>query len=171
VTTDGGRVEVRFEDPRAAADPAFLNITAWQGRGLVVDRLERVSEGVYGSTREIPLDGSWKTLVRLQDGRTLVGLPLWAPADAAIPAPEIRVAEGRPQPFVGELEFLQRERKDAAAWLWTTANVVIGLIFLTFFCLLAWGTARVARSAREHDERPAPPAAPAAAPPREPVPA
>ena len=71
-----------------------MTILAWQGRmqndrGLVIDRLKQVGPGHYVSNRPLPVWGSWKTLLRVQDGRTMTAVPIWAPADDAIPAPEI----------------------------------------------------------------------------------
>jgi hypothetical protein len=34
----------------------------------------------------VPVDGDWKTLLRLHDGRTLAATPVFLPADAAIDA-------------------------------------------------------------------------------------
>ena len=49
--------------PRDAADDAeWLTVTAWQGGGLVVDRLERVGPGGYRTTEPIPVHGNWKAL-------------------------------------------------------------------------------------------------------------
>jgi hypothetical protein len=42
--------------PRSAADHAeWLNVTGWQGGGSVVDSLHRVAEGVYRTTKPIPV--------------------------------------------------------------------------------------------------------------------
>ena len=80
---------VRF-NPRDAADHArWLTATSWQGGGLVVDRLKRVSEGVYRTTQPVPVNGDWKTLIRFHSGRSLQGLPVYLPADSAIPVPGV----------------------------------------------------------------------------------
>ena len=51
--------EVRLDPPDAADDANWLYLLGWQGRrDRVVDRLERVGDGVYRSTRPIPLDGT-----------------------------------------------------------------------------------------------------------------
>ena len=41
---------VRLDPPDAGDDAEWLTATAWQGDGLVVDRLERVGQGVYRTT-------------------------------------------------------------------------------------------------------------------------
>ena len=73
--------------PRDAADGAqWLTITAWQGGGFVLDRLERVGPGVFRSTKPIPVHGNWKALLRLHRGDSLQAVPIYLPRDPAIPA-------------------------------------------------------------------------------------
>src|SRR5947209_10759221 len=74
-------------DPRNAANSAqWLTVTAWQGGGLVVDRLHRLREGQYQTTKPIPISGNWKAILRIDNGRALKALPIYLPADPAIPA-------------------------------------------------------------------------------------
>ena len=40
--------------PTSLDDPAWVQITSWQGHGLVVDALERTGEGEYRTTQPIP---------------------------------------------------------------------------------------------------------------------
>ena len=77
----GGHVAARVElSPRDAADDArWLTVTAWQGGGFVLDRLERTGPGTYRTTRPIPVDGEWKALLRLHHRQL-------APGRAALPA-------------------------------------------------------------------------------------
>jgi hypothetical protein len=44
---------VRIDPASASSGTAWLTATAWQGGGLVVDRLERVGDGVFRSTRPL----------------------------------------------------------------------------------------------------------------------
>src|SRR5215208_3012085 len=60
---------VRIDPADAASSPAWLTATAWQGGGLVVDRLHSVGDGVYRTTQPIPVHGEWKATIRLQNGR------------------------------------------------------------------------------------------------------
>jgi hypothetical protein len=46
---------VAVDPPSAAADAKWLTMTAWQGGGLVGDRLGRVREGVYRTSEPIPV--------------------------------------------------------------------------------------------------------------------
>ncbi len=37
----------------------------------------------------MPLGGEWKSMLRVQKDRQLASVPVFLPADAAIPAPEV----------------------------------------------------------------------------------
>jgi hypothetical protein len=121
----------------------WLTATAWQGGGLVVDRLRETSPGVYRSTQPLPVDGDWKTMIRLHKGTALTALPVYLPSDPAIPVGEIPAPARFERPFGNERKLLQRERKTAAGWLWGAAYGVVLVAALGFLVLLAWGVHRV----------------------------
>ena len=77
---------VRLSPPDAGSSAQWLTVTAWQGGGLVVDRLQRVGDGVYRTTQPIPVYGKWKAMLRMENGRAVVASPIFLPADPAIPA-------------------------------------------------------------------------------------
>lgn len=145
--------------------PDWLTILSWQGRmnndrGLVIDRLAKVGPGHYRSTQPVPVWGEWKTLLRVQDGRTMTAVPIWEPADAAIPAPEVPALPSSTRPFVLEVTILQRERdQNAPAWLFTAGGIVV--LFLTLMVIggLTWGAGRLNNSIAEpepvEDKQPA----------------
>jgi hypothetical protein len=137
--------EVRV-DPRSGADDAYwLAAISWQGGGLVVDRLERTAPGVYRTTEPLPVTGEWKTMIRLHTDNALSALPIYLPADPAIPVEGIPAQQRLERPFGPEQQLLQRERKaEVAGWLWATGYAVVLAIALGFLALLAWGVHRVA---------------------------
>ncbi len=146
--------EVRVTPPDGADDAEWLTATAWQGGGLVVDPLQRVSEGVYRTTRPVPITGDWKTMIRLHRGNALTALPIYLPADPAIPVEGIPARGRLERPFGPERELLQRERRtDAPGWLWGVAYSVILAIALAFLASLAWGVHRVSSAAAARGER------------------
>jgi hypothetical protein len=158
-----GEVAVRLEPADAARDAAWLQVTAWQGGGLVVDRVERGPDGAWHTTRPIPLDGDWKVTLRLQEGRAVFGAPIRLPADPAIPVGAVPLPGGDERALVPDRTLLQRELKgDIPGWLWGGASAVVLLLALGLLGTLAWGLGRVARHAKRPD------AAPPAAPPRSP---
>ena len=134
-------------------DPEWVTILAWQGglandRGLVIDRLERVGPGHYRSTRPIPVWGSWKTLLRVQDGTTMAAAPIFLAADPGIGADELPAQMSMARDFVPEITVLQRERNlDHPAWLFNVASLVVLVCTLALITVLSWGAARI--NARE----------------------
>jgi hypothetical protein len=150
---DGGEkrtvaATARFDPPSAAEDAEWLTATAWQGDGLVVDRLERVREGVYRTTEPIPVHGNWKSMIRLQRGNAVDAVPIYMPEDDAIPAPEVPASAQFTREFIPDSEVLQREQKtDVAGWLTAAAYSVVAAIALALLALLAWGLHRLAVTA------------------------
>ncbi|WP_328398266.1 hypothetical protein [Nocardia sp. NBC_00416] len=133
-------------------DPEWIQILAWQGgvgrdspgQGLVVDQLRRAGEGHYVSTNPVPVHGTWKTILRVQDGRTLTALPIFMAADPGIGAAEIPALDSFTRPFVSEITVLQRERSfDHPGWLFTAASLVVLVCSLILIGALSWGAARI----------------------------
>jgi hypothetical protein len=142
--------DVQINPPNLIKDnPDWVSITSWQGkmenhRGLVVDRLERVGPGHYRTTEPIPVWGSWKTLLRVQDGYTMTAVPIYEPADAAIPAPEVPADASITRPFVLENTILQRERDPSAPeWLFTAGSILVLIFTLMVISALTWGAGRI----------------------------
>jgi hypothetical protein len=143
-----GIVTVRL-DPAPAADGAeWFQAISWQGGGLVIDDMRATGEpGVYRTGGPVPLHGDWKTLVRLHNGNSLTGLPVYLPADEAIPVKEVPASDGATREFVADHEILQREQLTAAPALWAVAYGVVLTITLSFLALIAWGLHRLAVTA------------------------
>ena len=161
-----GDVEVqlsRASGQPAVDDPAWVQMTAWQGDGLVVQPLERTGEGTYRTTEPVPLHGTWKTLLRVHDGRQLYAVPLWLPRDEAIDAEEVPATDGVTRPATPEIEVLQRERElDAPAWLWGASNLVVLVATLAIVATISWGVGRYSRRGGGTPARtPGPPRVPA----------
>jgi hypothetical protein len=140
---------VRIEPPDGAEGAHFLNVTAWQGGGSVVSELERVREGVYRTTEPVPVYGSWKALVRVHTGDSLVGVPIFMPEDRAIPAPEVPAEARFTRDFVRDLALLQRERKDdVPGALSVIAYLVVAAIAAGLIALIAWVLLRLEGAGR-----------------------
>lgn len=139
---------VKLDPPDAGEDAEWLTATAWQGGGLVVDRLERVGPGTYRTTEPIPVHGEWKALIRLHRGDSLYGLPVFLPEDQAIPAEEVPAPASFERAFVADHTILQREQKDAAPGLTAAAYGVVLAIAVGLLGLLAWGLHRLAEAGR-----------------------
>ena len=135
---------VTIDPPQAAEDAKWLTTTAWQGGGLVVDRLTRVREGVYRSNEPIPVYGDWKAEFRLHHGRSLLGVPVYLPNDPAIPAKEVPARASFERPFVRDKQILQREAKEGAGGLTLIGYAIVLLITLSIIALNAWALVRLA---------------------------
>jgi hypothetical protein len=143
----GGRhvsATVTIDPPQAADDAKWLTTTAWQGGGLVVDRLERVREGVYRTHDPVPVYGDWKSEFRLHTGRSLVGVPIYMPDDPAIPAKGVPATATFERPFVRDKQILQREAKPGALGLTLIAYAIVLAITLSIIGLNAWALVRLA---------------------------
>ena len=132
-------------------DPSWVQITSWQGQGLVVDPLEQTGEGQYRTTQPIPIHDDWKALLRLHDGRMLSAVPIYLPADAAIPADEITADDGMTRKAIPEIQILQRELTKSGGGLWLVANLVVLACTLALIAAISWGVARYSRRAGARD--------------------
>jgi hypothetical protein len=144
---DGGRAveaTIRLSPPDAADDPAFLNVTAWQGGASLLDPLRRVGPGVYRTTKPIPVHDGWKAMIRLQRGDGLVAVPIYLPFDRAIPAPEVPATASFTRDFRSDRELLQRERKEGVSGSLTAAAYATVLaIAISLAALIAWILIRI----------------------------
>jgi hypothetical protein len=143
---------VTFSPRDAAEDAEWVTTTAWQGGGLEVERLRKVATGVYETTEPVPVHGSWKTVVRLHDGNSLMGIPIFLPEDPAIPAEGVPATARFERTFVQDNEILQREQKDTAAALPLLGYGAVLAIALGLLALLAWGLHRLAVHAPRRDD-------------------
>ena len=146
------RLRVELEPPDAADDAEWINATAWQGGGSVVEPLEEVGPGVYETDAAIPVYGNWKSTLRLHKDRQVAGLPIFMPADEAIPVKEIPALASFTREFVLDKDNLQREqKKGVSSALVTGAYLLVLLVAVGLVASLAWGLARFARLSRSRD--------------------
>ncbi|UTI65096.1 hypothetical protein NBH00_02535 [Paraconexibacter antarcticus] len=138
---------VRFT-PAAVADKAdWLDGMAWQGDGKrVLAPLRRVAEGVYRTTAALPVSGDWKSSIRLHRGTVMASVPVYLPADAAIPTPEIAAPPRFVRPLQSERSILQRERKhDVPGWLWGVAGLIVLAFVVAILGFTGWCLVRITR--------------------------
>ncbi len=137
---------VKLDPPDAANNAEWFTATAWQGGGSVVDKLKKVGPGIYRTTKPIPVYESWKSTLRLHKGRTVAGMPIYFPADPAIPVKEIPARRHFTRTFVRDKKNLQREQKKGVSPVLTVGAYLIVLgIFAGLIASLAWGLLRFAR--------------------------
>jgi hypothetical protein len=155
-------ITVQLDPADFVDDPAWVQITSWQGDGLVVTPLERTGEGAYRTTEPVPLHGTWKTLLRIHDGRVLTAMPIYLPADEALGEDELPAEDGMTRQAIPEIEILQRELKDTGGGLWTVANLVVLFCTLALIAIISWGVGRYSRRASDREPYPDAPADPPA---------
>ena len=144
---------VRMEPAHLADGAEWLNVTAWQGGGSVIAPLEEVGPGEFRS-EEFPIHDEWKALIRLHTGSAIVAVPLYLPADPAIPAPAVEAEPTFTREFVPDKQILLREAKDTPQWMSVVGNSVLGLIVVVWITVLAWGLRRLdQRSSRRSTRR------------------
>jgi hypothetical protein len=143
-------VTVHLQPADAADHATWFVATSWQGGGTRIAPMVRVSEGVWRSRDAMPLDGKWKSTIRLHRGlHDLVSLPVRMPADPQIGKPEIRVSSGSQAAFVDDEQVLRREeRTDLPDWYWTAGYGALGLVSALELGILAWLLARAGAAAR-----------------------
>jgi hypothetical protein len=151
-------ISVRLDPADLVDDPAWVEITSWQGGGLVVDALERTGEGEYRTTEPIPIHDDWKALLRVHDGRMLTAFPIYLPADAAIPADEIKAEDGMTREAIPEIQILQRELTQSGGGIWLVANLVVLACTLALIAAMSWGVSRYSRMAGAREPLPDTPA-------------
>jgi hypothetical protein len=136
---------VTLDPPDAAEDAWWFQATSWQGgEESIVQQLEPASPGTYRITEPIPVDGTWKTTLRLHEGRRIAGLPIFMPEDPAIPAEAIPAQPTMTREFILDKENLQREQKDdVAGWLTLAAYLGVGLISFALIGVVVWGLTRL----------------------------
>src|SRR4051794_18269044 len=156
------QITAKLDPPDAANNARWFNATAWQGGGEVVNRMKKIGDGLYRTTKPIPVWGKWKATLRLQRGASVLGMAVYFPSDPAIPAPAIPAAATFDRPFVRDKKLLQREQKPGTSGaLWGVAYVAVGAIWFAMLAAMAWGLTRIdsIRSSRrtppaERRERP-----------------
>jgi hypothetical protein len=138
----------RLDPPHATNDAYWFNVTSWQGKHgpAHIDRPDEIGPGVYRINDPIHVDGTWKTTLRLHKGRQLAGLPIFLPADPAIPVTEVPVEAQMTRPFVLDHKNLQREQKpDVPGWLTLVAYLGVGGISFALVFVVGFGLARLER--------------------------
>jgi hypothetical protein len=145
--------DIRINPPDLITeDPNWVSILGWQGglandRGKFVDHLEKVGPGHFRSTAPMPVSGSWKTLLRVHDGRTMAAVPIYLHGDPGIGAAEVPAEASMTRPFVSEITILQRERNpDVPQTLWLIGCLIVLACTLTMIGGLAWGAGRLNRN-------------------------
>jgi hypothetical protein len=140
---------VKISPASATNGREWLTATAWQGGGLVVDRLKKVGPSTWRTTQPLPVYGKWKAMLRMENGRGVRAVPVYLPADPAIPAKGIPATAHFTRPFVRDKKILQREAVGGSTWLATPAYLLLLAIAAVWLVSLGWGLRRLEQTAGE----------------------
>ncbi|MGI8864884.1 MAG: hypothetical protein ACR2JH_10900 [Solirubrobacteraceae bacterium] len=137
---------VTFHPASVVSNPDYVQQLSWQGHTKsIVSMLRRVGPGVYRTVTPLPLSGSWKSLIRMQQGRVRGDVPVYLPADPAIPVAGIPTRSVVTRAVISDTILMQRERKrNVAGWLWSTASGLVLAIIVVLLAIIGWGRNRVA---------------------------
>lgn len=151
---------VHLDPPEAADNATWFDLTSWQGgtgtyhgqiTGQWVVAMHRIAPGVYRSTTPVPVYGQWKTLLRLATVSSLQALPIYMPADPAIPAKAVPAGTTFTRGFVADKKILQREAVGGSPMLEDAAYAALGVIGLIWIGAVAFGLRRLNRGGAARD--------------------
>ncbi|MBV9214328.1 MAG: hypothetical protein JOZ25_11870 [Actinobacteria bacterium] len=164
---------VRLEPADAADGANWLYILGWQGHSpRVVDRLRRVGEGAYRSTRPIPLGGSWKVALRLNRGYERGAVVIRLPVDRGLPhrrqrlpatltrdqlalamrrsaGSELPAPASFTRPFMNDSLIVLRETQGrVGGWVWALGFGLIAALWASAVTALTLALGRLGRRVR-----------------------
>ena len=136
---------VTFRPASVVSKPDYVQQLSWQGHTKSVEALlKRIGPGVYRTTKPLPIDGNWKSLIRMQQGRARADIPIFMPADPAIPVGGIAAKPHVTRALVSDTTLMQRERKKGIpGWVWSAATTAVLLIITVLLIIIGWGLNRV----------------------------
>jgi hypothetical protein len=134
--------------PADAADDAYwFQTSAWQGGGLeLADMVPTGRPGEYRSEEPVPVDGLWKSLLRLHRGAEMMAIPIYLPADPDIDEPEISAID-KVAPFESERDYLLRETHDGNAWFSPLVHLLLIAVCASWAAAFAYAVRRGASGA------------------------
>jgi hypothetical protein len=155
---------VQLEPPQAADRATWFNLTSWQGgtgtyngqiTGQWVVPLRPVpgQPGTFRTTTPVPVYGKWKTLMRLGTVGSLQAIPIYLPADPAIPAKGVPASHRFTRAFEPDKKILQREAVGGSPALQKAAYIALGVIGLVWVGAVSFGLRRLDRVERRPTDR------------------
>jgi len=145
-------VSVQLEPASAAEGASQFGVISWQGGGRVLADFHEVGPGRFVSSKTIPVNGRWKSMVGLQRGDEVMAAPIYLPADPEIGASLIPAQAERRVAFSRNTDVLLREGKDGPAWPALASYAGLTLVV----ALWLWMFARAASVSGPKDPGPGP---------------
>jgi hypothetical protein len=145
-------VTVRLDPPDAAENARWFQASAWQGGNLVLSEMREIAPGTYRTEKPVPVNGNYKTLLRLHRGSEMMAVPVRLPADPEIGKGEVPAVDRR-APFVNERRYLLRETHGGAAWFAIVVDTFLALVAIAWITAFAVVSQRI-RPSSEDAHRP-----------------
>ncbi|MDQ3958037.1 MAG: hypothetical protein M3273_06915, partial [Actinomycetota bacterium] len=146
-------LDVVVEPPSAVEETDMFEVMSWQGGELVVTPLREIGPGSYRAVDPVPVEGDWKSMVRISDKDVMVAVPVFMPEDREIGAGEIPVVPRRTAEFRRDTELLMREAHGGPAWPAMVAYGSILTVALVWIAALTVGFVRVGSRRRRRETR------------------
>lgn len=148
----GAFVDVTLTPADAADDAHWFQATSWQGGGLVLADMIEIEPGRWRSEAPVPVEGLWKSLLRLhRNGTEMMAVPLWFPDDPSIGEPEIPAVD-KTAVFESESQYLLRETEEGDGWLSPIVHSYLALVLLGWLVAFALGVRRIGGESIPVDE-------------------
>ena len=137
-----------------ARDAAWWHVLAWQGGngtwsskvlGERIIPMKRIGENTWRSTGPVPVSAKWKSFLRLATPTSLQAVPIYLPADPAIPAKAVDATPSMTRTFVTDHQLLQREAVGGSAGVKSAAYIGLGIVGLAWILAIALGARRLER--------------------------
>lgn len=142
-------LDVRIEPAGATDGAEWVHVITWQGaewwsdeHARLVD-LEPLGDGVFRTSEPVPIEGDWKTMVRVHRSRVMAAAPVFLPEDTAIPADEVPALAETTRDLVPDEQILLREMRPAPDWIDAAAHAGMGLIAAGWLAAFVLGTRRL----------------------------
>ncbi|MEA2646296.1 MAG: hypothetical protein QOE92_1379 [Chloroflexota bacterium] len=129
-------LEVQVTPAETPRNADWFEVMSWQGGKTHATALVDDGGGRYHSAAPVPTGGTWKTILWLTKGDTLVAAPIYMPADPVWNQVEVKVQPDRTVDFVPARQVLLSEQHDAAPTVAIIGYAYFALMFGTVIVLL-----------------------------------
>ncbi|MBJ7459901.1 MAG: hypothetical protein JHD02_11970, partial [Thermoleophilaceae bacterium] len=138
---------VTYSDRTFGDDADWVQAFAWQGDGLALTApMRKLGPGVWTTTEPLPVDGTWKSALRVHRGNVMGAVPVYMPADAALRLLSTPATAQFTRPVVMDRKMMQRERlTDVPGYFFALGSTLVAMMTVLLVMLLGWALLRVAR--------------------------
>lgn len=147
---------VTYSDPTFTENADWVQGFAWQGDAehAFTKPMKELAPGVWTTTKPLPVDGTWKSAIRVHRGGTMGAVPIYFPADAALKLAAIESPAQFTRPVTMDRKLMQRERREnVPGYLFALGAWIVALTTIALVVFLGWALLRVARGGPPAPER------------------